>query len=133
MIKTRLYSYNMFCVNVSYHTIPYKYSHSYCSHIWLQMPPKIQLRMETKKYGSLQKTSVLFRVGLFKQSAARTGIEPVIPPWEGGVLTSWPTSHLYNTWLFYTIHIRNASHFYKLPAFLISLYSGYHRHKNAFQ
>ena len=23
----------------------------------------------------------------------RTGIEPVIPPWEGGVLTAWPTEH----------------------------------------
>ena len=24
----------------------------------------------------------------------RTGIEPVLPPWKGGVLTAWPTDHL---------------------------------------
>ena len=28
--------------------------------------------------------------------AARTGIEPMILPWEGSVLTPWPTSHLYD-------------------------------------
>ena len=26
--------------------------------------------------------------------AVRTGIEPVFPPWEGGVLTAWPTNRL---------------------------------------
>ena len=25
----------------------------------------------------------------------RTGIEPVLPPWKGGVLTAWPTDHKY--------------------------------------
>ena len=24
----------------------------------------------------------------------RRGIEPLLPPWKGGVLTSWPTSHI---------------------------------------
>ena len=24
----------------------------------------------------------------------RTGIEPMIPPWKGDVLTSWPTGHM---------------------------------------
>ena len=23
----------------------------------------------------------------------RTGFEPVLPPWKGGVLTTWPTGH----------------------------------------
>ena len=23
----------------------------------------------------------------------RTGLEPVLPPWKGGVLTAWPTGH----------------------------------------
>ena len=23
----------------------------------------------------------------------RTGFEPVLPPWKGGVLTAWPTGH----------------------------------------
>ena len=30
--------------------------------------------------------------------AARRGIEPLFPPWEGGVLTAWPTSHLHFIW-----------------------------------
>ena len=28
----------------------------------------------------------------------RTGIEPVIPPWKGGVLTPWPTRHFRLLW-----------------------------------
>ena len=28
------------------------------------------------------------------QWAVRTGIEPVFPPWEGGVLTAWPTNRV---------------------------------------
>ena len=24
----------------------------------------------------------------------RTGFEPVLPPWKGGVLTTWPTGHI---------------------------------------
>ena len=24
----------------------------------------------------------------------RTGFEPVLPPWKGGVLTTWPTDHI---------------------------------------
>ena len=24
----------------------------------------------------------------------RTGFEPVLPPWKGGVLTAWPTGHV---------------------------------------
>ena len=27
----------------------------------------------------------------------RTGFEPVLPPWKGGVLTPWPTDHI-NKW-----------------------------------
>ena len=30
--------------------------------------------------------------GAFLLLAVRTGIEPVFPPWEGGVLTAWPTN-----------------------------------------
>ena len=25
----------------------------------------------------------------------RTGLEPVLPPWKGGVLTAWPTGQIY--------------------------------------
>ena len=30
----------------------------------------------------------------------RTGFEPVLPPWKGGVLTTWPTGHdkIYQKW-----------------------------------
>ena len=54
-------------------------------------------------------------------SAVRTGIEPVFPPWEGGVLTAWPTNRL----LYYhsTIHSSSFSFKYFLlfftPAFLL--------------
>ena len=27
----------------------------------------------------------------------RTGFEPVLPPWKGGVLTPWPTDHIMGT------------------------------------
>ena len=29
------------------------------------------------------------------QSVTPTGIEPVLPPWKGDVLTAWPWSHIY--------------------------------------
>ena len=29
----------------------------------------------------------------------RTGIEPMLPPWKGGVLTAWPTGLVAATWL----------------------------------
>ena len=28
----------------------------------------------------------------------RTGFEPVLPPWKGGVLTAWPTGHSLKIW-----------------------------------
>ena len=27
----------------------------------------------------------------------RTGFEPMLPPWKGGVLTTWPTGHNFKT------------------------------------
>ena len=35
-----------------------------------------------------------------KYMVTRTGFEPVLPPWKGGVLTAWPTGHCYNELIF---------------------------------
>ena len=41
--------------------------------------------------------------GSYKNAlVTRTGIEPMIPPWEGGVLTAWPTGHKINIIIFIT-------------------------------
>ena len=33
---------------------------------------------------------------ILQYNIVRTGFEPVLPPWKGGVLTPWPTDHFYN-------------------------------------
>ena len=43
-------------------------------------------------YSFSDKTDISLFCSL-KTRAARRGIEPLFPPWEGGVLTAWPTSH----------------------------------------
>ena len=40
------------------------------------------------------------------------GIEPLFPPWEGGVLTAWPIDRI-RTWVYYNRSGENASLFYK--------------------
>lgn len=49
---------------------------------------------------------------------ARTGIEPVIPPWEGGVLTPWPTSR--GTFLIIYYSLEKSKYYFKV--FLIVLW-----------
>ena len=36
----------------------------------------------------------LWRIKLLCSKIVRTGFEPVLPPWKGGVLTPWPTDHI---------------------------------------
>ena len=31
---------------------------------------------------------------MYKKEMTRTGFEPMLPPWKGGVLTTWPTGHI---------------------------------------
>ena len=33
---------------------------------------------------------------ILQYNIVRTGFEPVLPPWKGGVLTPWPTDHTIN-------------------------------------
>ena len=48
-------------------------------------------RKEKKRKAQKQRNCVISELcGL----VTRTGIEPMIPPWKGGVLTSWPTGHM---------------------------------------
>ena len=32
---------------------------------------------------------------ILHKNIVRTGFEPVLPPWKGGVLTPWPTDHIF--------------------------------------
>ena len=36
----------------------------------------------------------LWRIKLLSSKIVRTGFEPVLPPWKGGVLTPWPTDQV---------------------------------------
>ena len=51
---------------------------------FLRFPPILLC----KKRRQIPNVSVFFLV-------TRRGIEPLSPPWEGGVLTAWPTGHIY--------------------------------------
>ena len=46
---------------------------------------------------SLKKTPLSIDKGVFL--VTRTGLEPMLPPWKGGVLTSWPTGLVAAIWL----------------------------------
>lgn len=43
--------------------------------------------------GFESKTSNPFIYKLYMILVTPTGIEPMIPPWEGGVLAAWPRGH----------------------------------------
>ena len=49
--------------------------------------------MHTEKRKNPITTSFSCSYGIFAL-VTRTGIEPVLPPWKGGVLAAWPTSHI---------------------------------------
>ena len=49
----------------------------------------------------------------------RTGIEPVIPPWKGGVLTPWPTLRFRNWSAKIAASLISAKSFYKYPNYCI--------------
>ena len=38
---------------------------------------------------------------ILHKNIVRTGFEPVLPPWKGGVLTPWPTDHINKTFKVY--------------------------------
>ena len=44
--------------------------------------------------------------------AASTGIEPVFSPWEGDVLTPWPTGHLFICRLLFAVDSFNIHHLF---------------------
>ena len=44
---------------------------------------------------------------------ASRGIEPLIPPWKGGVLTAWPWGHKHDTFLLYLFAAPKSSIFCK--------------------
>ena len=49
--------------------------------------------MHTEKRKNPITTSFSCSYGIFAL-VTRTGIEPVLPPWKGGVLAAWPTSRI---------------------------------------
>ena len=75
-----------------------------------------------------KKNFEIFVKGFKVLLTADRGIEPLFPPWEGGVLTAWPISHvtfciLYHicgTLLYYNTLRKIASTFFQIfPVFLI--------------
>ncbi len=61
----------------------------WCTSIWFTTCHRA---LSSKKTTLVQQTNAVFFV------VTRTGLEPMLPPWKGGVLTTWPTGLVAAIW-----------------------------------
>lgn len=66
-----------------------------------------------------QKTPVMFRFTGVYILVPRRGVEPLIPPWKGGVLTDWPTRRSYKPFYWFSVKgVQRYRRFENRPNFL---------------